>query len=226
MFLDTTKITADTDLSCVDLSTKTLQVLLCSLIYIHCCGVTIASLFPLSYKTSVCIQSHVAMFKQKGILLHPTRADCYFRTLKLDANRSLQSYGVRENDTLVFHDRELCAGDWQRVIRSLQGRIEELEKRVEEDEEVIGVLSSELQKPLFVCCEFTCVMSCNLRWLPSHQIVYSLVIKSFTHSSFIKSHKDSTLHNDAHIPLLDNNKHKRKAKELSHRVFQTQRLPK
>lgn len=157
MFLDTTKITADTVLSCAELSAKTLQVLLCSLIYIHCCGVTIASLFPLSYKTSVCIQSHVAMFRQKGILLHPTRADCYYRTLKLDANRSLQSYGVCENDTLVFHDRELCACDWQRVIRSLQDRIEELEKRVEEDEEVIGVLSSALQKPLPVCCEYTCL---------------------------------------------------------------------
>ena len=54
---------------------------------------------------------------------------------------------------IVFHDRRFSEGSWMQVVEGLRERIAELEKKVEEDEETIALLSSQLQQ--------SCVSSYN-----------------------------------------------------------------
>lgn len=58
-------ILESTDLSTLDLQ-GTFQVLLCSYVFVYCCGVVISSVFPLSYKSSVFVQYHAPLFREKG----------------------------------------------------------------------------------------------------------------------------------------------------------------
>ena len=142
-------ILESTDLSTLDLQ-GTFQVLLCSYVFVYCCGVVISSVFPLSYKSSVFVQYHAPLFREKGIQVDPSFVDCFYHSYKLQPDRSLQSYGVQE---IVFHDRRFSEGSWMQVVEGLRERIAELEKKVEEDEETIALLSSQLQQ--------SCVSSYN-----------------------------------------------------------------
>ena len=47
---------------------------------------------------------------------------------------------------IVFHDRRFSEGSRMQVVEGLRERIAELEKKVEEDEETIALLSSQLQQ--------------------------------------------------------------------------------
>lgn len=145
-------ILESTDLSTLDLQ-GTFQVLLCSYVFVYCCGVVISSVFPLSYKSSVFVQYHAPLFQEKGIQVDPSFVDCFYHSYKLQPDRSLQSYGVQESDMIVFHDRRFSEGSWMQVVEGLRERIAELEKKVEEDEETIALLSSQLQQ--------SCVSSYN-----------------------------------------------------------------
>lgn len=99
-------ILESTDLSTLDLQ-GTFQVLLCSYVFVYCCGVVISSVFPLSYKSSVFVQYHAPLFREKGIQVDPSFVDCFYHSYKLQPDRSLQSYGVQESDMIVFHDRRV-----------------------------------------------------------------------------------------------------------------------
>ncbi|KAK8816418.1 hypothetical protein WA556_001363, partial [Blastocystis sp. ATCC 50177/Nand II] len=144
VFLGEQKILESTDLSTLDLQ-GTFQVLLCSYVFVYCCGVVISSVFPLSYKSSVFVQYHVPLFREKGIQVDPSFVDCFYHSYKMQPDRSLQSYGIQESDMIVFHDRRFSEGSWMQVVEGLRERIAELEKKVEEDEETIALLSSQLQ---------------------------------------------------------------------------------
>ena len=145
MFLGKERILESTDLSTLDLQGP-FQVLLCSYVFVYCCGVVISTVFPLSYKSSVFVQYHAPLFRERGIQVDPSFVDCFYHSYKLQSDRSLQSYGVQESDMIVLHDRRFSGGSWMQVVEGLRERIAELEKKVDEDEETIALLSSQLQQ--------------------------------------------------------------------------------
>ena len=134
--------------------------LLCSFVFVFYCGVVISTRFPLSYKTSVFIQYHAPLFQEKGVQVDPSFVDCYYHSYKLQPTRSLQSYGVCENDMIVLHDRRFSEGSWASVVEGLRKRVAELEKKVAEDEEAIALLSCQLQQFRVSFIASRCILYC------------------------------------------------------------------
>lgn len=77
-----------------------------------------------------------------------SRIDCFYRTTKLELDRSLRYYDVRDADTIVLVDRKekaVVPEEWKTMLENMQARVRALEHQVERDELTISELSALFQ---------------------------------------------------------------------------------
>lgn len=74
----------------------------------------------------------------------------------MDRNRTLQSYGISENDTIVLVNNDPpkapYPAEWEVAIRSLQDHISELESVIEEKDDCIATLTERLTNVFYSVC--------------------------------------------------------------------------
>lgn len=80
----------------------------------------------------------------------------HFQKSILDRNRTLQSYGVCENDTIVLVDNDPpkapLSSEWEMITCSLQDQIIKLESAIEEKDICIAALTERLANAFFSVC--------------------------------------------------------------------------
>ena len=88
--------------------------------------------------------------------INPQTISIYYQKARLDPNKTLSSYGIREKSTIVFvaenPSSKQSNDSWEYIVENLEKKIKELEKEIEEKDQCISVLSNKLNHISFILC--------------------------------------------------------------------------